>query len=40
MTLTSLILIIMFSYGPLPTLDAGVEYLTILVMVFLSLQIA
>ena len=40
MTLTSLILIIVFSYGPLPTLDAGVENLSILVMVFLSLQIA
>ena len=40
MTFTSLILVIVFSYGPLPTLDAGVEYLTILVVVLLSLQIA
>ena len=40
MTLTSLILVIVFSNGPLPILDAGVEYLSIFVVVFLSLQIA
>ena len=40
MALTSLSLIIVFSYGPLPTLDAGVDYLSILVVVLLSLEIA
>ena len=41
LNLTSLILVIVFGYGPLPTLDAGVEYLSIMVVVvFLSLQIA
>ena len=38
--LARLILVIVFSYGPFSTLDTGVEYLTILVVVFLSLQIA
>ena len=41
LNLTSLILVIVFSYGPLPTLDCRVEYLSIMVVVvFLSLQIA